>query len=369
VSGASLTLVRQGIKSQLKRTSPVEVKDGEPRAQFSDFVRGNKALAAIEFARPGFDSDDAILITGPTGSGKEGIARLIHKESKPETTFLGVSVTEFQPSLQTSELFGYSKGSFTGAVTDRPGLFEVIDQGTLFLDEIGEATSDCQASLLRVLQERSIRRVGSSTRIPFRGRLIVATNRDLRHEVATGEFRLDLFMRISRWLIRLPSLSEAPDTIWSAFRRHIDFISKGKTLGWENEREIEAVLFNHSWAGNYRELQNVAVAVARTALKNDVPITPELVSKRLPQWMSFQEPIDTPQHNTGLRTLEETQREVIRQHLTLARGNVAAASRTLKISDTTLRDKIKSLGINSAEFRNLSIPNTATRSRPDSRIT
>ncbi|MCB9368889.1 MAG: sigma-54-dependent Fis family transcriptional regulator [Calditrichaeota bacterium] len=363
-----MTPVRHGTKSQLKRTIPVEAKDGEPRAQYSDFVRGTKVRDAIEFARPGFDSDDVILITGPTGSGKEGIARLIHDQSRPDATFLGVSVKEFQDSLQVSELFGYAKGSFTGAYSDRPGLFEAIDHGTLFLDEIGEATSDCQASLLRVLQERSIRRVGSTSRIPFRGRLIVATNRDLQHEVAKGMFRLDLFMRLSRWIVGLPSISEAPETVWPAFQRHVDYISAGKSIIWENEREIEAVLINHNWVGNYRDLENVAVVVARTALHNNVPITPELVSKKLPQWTSFQEPTDTSQHITGLRTLDETQREVIRQHLALARGNVAEASRTLRISDSTLRDKIKSLGINPAEFRNLSIPNTVTDSRMVSRL-
>lgn len=363
-----MTLRRHETKFQSNRRCPAEAKSGESRSQFSDFVRGNKVKDAIEFARPGFDTNDVILITGPTGSGKEGVARLIHDQSRPNAKFLGVSVMEFEPNLVKSELFGHKKGAFTGATSDMPGVFRSVGTGTLFLDEIGEASLDLQASLLRAIEEREIRPVRATTTESFRGRLICATNRDLTSEVATGRFRPDLFMRISRWIVTLPAVSDQPEVIMAAFRRHVDFVLEGKSVEWENDREIEAILLSHSWAGNFRELENVAVAAGRTAMFRDVPITPYLVSSILSKSPTPRGITETHRSNTRLRTMKEVEQEEISKHLAFAGGNVAKASRTLEVPDTTLRGWLEKLGVDPSAFKNPILTNTVTESRTNSRM-
>ena len=203
--------------------------------------------------------DSTVLILGETGTGKELIARAIHKRSKRASrAFIRVNCAAIPQSLIASELFGHEKGAFTGAMQRRLGRFELADGGTIFLDEIGELPAETQIALLRVLQEREFERVGSSQSLSVDVRVLAATNRDLKAAVAAGTFRQDLFYRLNVFPIQMPSLRERTDDISLLVEYFIERYGKaaGKKFRNLNKRTME--LFQaYDWPGNIRELQNV----------------------------------------------------------------------------------------------------------------
>ena len=220
----------------------------------SEALRG--VLSQISKVAP---TDSTVLISGETGTGKELIASAIHKRSKRSAkAFIRVNCAAIPPSLIASELFGYEKGAFTGAVQRRAGRFESADGGTIFLDEIGDLSSEVQIALLRVLQEREFERVGSSQPISINVRVLAATNRDLEAAVAAGTFRQDLFYRLDVFPIRLPSLRERKDDIPLLVEYLVERYAKraGKKISHIKKRTLD--LFQaYDWPGNIRELQNV----------------------------------------------------------------------------------------------------------------
>lgn len=199
-----------------------------------------------------------VLVTGESGSGKEVLARCLHRETMPESApFVAVNATSLPESLIEAELFGYEKGAFTGAVRMHRGMFEQADGGTLFLDEIGDMPLSLQGRLLRVLQDRTVTRLGSEKPLQVQVRLIFATNRNLNEEVRAGRFREDLYYRINVVHLRVPPLHERPEDVHWLAQRFVDEWNREhptalRSLGMD----IERVLMTHHWPGNVRELRN-----------------------------------------------------------------------------------------------------------------
>jgi formate hydrogenlyase transcriptional activator len=202
--------------------------------------------------------DSAVLVSGETGTGKEVVAQAIHAASpRRQRPFVAINCAAIPAALLESELFGYERGAFTGAVAHREGRFQAADHGTLFLDEIGDLPLELQPKLLRVLQEQQVERLGSSRAIPVDVRIIAATNRDLRAMVQEGKFRADLYYRLNVFPITLPPLREREDDIPILVNHFVRKFSErqGKAIDSVPE-EVMEVLKSHSWPGNIRELQN-----------------------------------------------------------------------------------------------------------------
>lgn len=202
-------------------------------------------------------TDARVLITGPNGSGKELVARNLHQQSRRSAMpFIEVNCAAIPGELIESELFGHEKGSFTSAIKQHKGKFEQADGGTLFLDEIGDMSLAAQAKVLRVLQEKKLSRVGSDKDIEVDVRVIAATNKDLQKEIAAGNFRVDLYHRLSVILFRVPSLDERKDDIPALIRFFLEkYTDGGKTRSFSPE--AVDLLVSKSWPGNIRELDNV----------------------------------------------------------------------------------------------------------------
>ena len=229
-------------------------------SMFEDIVGSSEALRKVlrQVVRAA-PSDSTILILGETGTGKELIARAIHKRSqRANGMFIGVNCAAIPPSLMASELFGHEKGAFTGATQRRMGRFESANGGTIFLDEVGDLSPEIQGSLLRVLQEREIERVGSSQSIPVDVRVVAATNLDLNDLVAQGKFRRDLLYRLNVVPIQMPSLRERPNDIPVLVEYFIDRFGRktGKKFR-KIPKETIKLFETYPWPGNVRELQNV----------------------------------------------------------------------------------------------------------------
>ena len=290
------------------------------------------------------------MILGETGTGKELIARAIHKRSaRSSRAFIRVNCAAIPPSLIASELFGHEKGAFTGAVQQRIGRFEAADGGTIFLDEVGDLPAETQIALLRVLQEREIERVGSIKPIPTDVRVLAATNRDLEDAVADGTFRQDLFYRLNIFPILIPSLHERADDIPLLVEYFIGRYAKkaGKKIT-SISKQTHDLFQSYEWPGNIRELQNV-VERAIILCDGETLCVDETWLKRGNR---------QPSGPTVLlaTALEEREREAIETALTEARGRVGGskgAAAKLGFPRQTLESKIKTLGINKFRFKRL----------------
>jgi formate hydrogenlyase transcriptional activator len=292
-------------------------------------------------------SDSTVLILGETGTGKELIARAIHKRSKREAhAFIGVNCGAIPASLIASELFGHEKGAFTGAIHRRLGRFEAAHGGTLFLDEVGDLPADIQIALLRVLQEREIERVGGEKPIPVDVRVLAATHRDLQKLVSEGQFREDLFYRLNVVPIQMPSLRGRASDIPLLVEYFIARFGKqvGKTFS-RIEKKTLKLLQAYEWPGNVRELQNV-IERAVTLSDSNIFFVDEA-------WLTG---LAKPQHsnvalNGALLTLE---REAIETALAQSHGRIsgpAGAAARLGVPTSTLESKIKRLGVDKYRFK------------------
>jgi DNA-binding NtrC family response regulator len=229
------------------------------RYSLDSIVAGSpRVREALELARRAAASRSTVLVTGESGTGKELVARAVHYHSeRVGGPFVAVNCKALAPGVLESELFGHERGAFTGAERARPGLFERADGGTLFLDEIGEIEPSFQTKLLRVLQERRIQRVGGSEEKPIDVRIVAATNRDLRAEIAAGRFREDLYFRLAVIPIHLPPLRERREDVLPLavhFLAHWNRELSRSVAGWTPE--VERWLLAHDWPGNVRELEN-----------------------------------------------------------------------------------------------------------------
>jgi two-component system response regulator AtoC len=281
-----------------------------------------------------------VLVTGESGTGKEVVAHLIHQYSNRRGPFVAMNCAAIVDTLLESELFGHEKGAFTGADARRIGRFEVAREGTLFLDEVGELALPLQAKLLRSLQERSFQRVGGTDEIPFRARLIAATNRDLTREVAEGRFREDLLYRLNVIGIHLPPLRQRADDIPLLVEALVKKIS----------RQIErpalpladaalARLSTYSWPGNVRQLENVLTRALVHARGN--LITPDLLE--IPDEAG--PPTGSGDRSPDLRSLDQVEAEHIQRVLDHAEGHKGRTCEILGISRPALDRKIEKFGL------------------------
>ena len=265
-----------------------------------------------------------VLIQGESGTGKELVVKSLHRVSKvADQPMVVVNCAALPESLLESELFGHEKGAFTGAVTSKPGLFEVADGGTLFIDEIGELAGGLQAKLLRVLEDGSLRRVGSVKQRHVNVRLIAATNRDLAKEVAEGRFREDLFYRINVLTIVIPPLRERPDDIPLL----LEYFAGDE---WHWDQDLLDVLKNYSWPGNVRQLIN-AIERIKT-LAEDERLLPQNLPPELLR--SSQEASHRPPGEEA--DLETINRNHIAETYHRLHGNKSRTARALGISRRTL---------------------------------
>ena len=280
---------------------------------------------------------DTILIIGETGTGKEVVAREIHsRASSHESPFIAVSCPAMPDTLIESELFGHVKGAFTGATEDRPGCFELADGGTLFLDEVADLSASAQAALLRVLETRTLRRIGSSREITVHIRVIAATNAPLEDLVERREFRTDLYYRLNVFTIHLQPLRQRRGDIIPLAEHFLSVYTtpRGHFSDGFSE-EAKAVLLNYDYPGNARELRNIVERAAILCRSGQI----------LPQHLSLSESSHSQTTSRPAETHDEQERMRILNALEEARWNRRQAAESLGMPYSTLRYKIQKLGI------------------------
>ncbi len=284
------------------------------------------------------DSESSVIICGETGTGKELIARALHFGSdRRDRPFVAVNCAAIPRELLESELFGYERGAFTGAVSRRIGRFEEASGGTLFLDEIGELELSLQAKMLRVLQEREIERLGSNRKIKVHFRLISSTNRDLEKEVKAGNFRKDLLYRLNVIQINVPLLKERQDDIPLLVSEYVnEFCIREKKVLTVSD-EVMRIFQDYHWPGNVRQLRNV-MERAVVLSKGDTITTRELPEEFVP--LKKKEGV-----SPSLKTLSELESEAVRNALRVCNGNKSKAARLLGISRKALYKRIKDWNI------------------------
>jgi DNA-binding NtrC family response regulator len=293
-----------------------------------------------------------VLITGESGTGKELIARAIHNSGdRAAKPFVAVSCAALAETLLESELFGHEKGSFTGAVSQKKGKFELADGGTIFLDEIGDISPKLQADLLRVLQERCFYRVGGSEEVRVDVRVIAATNRDLQQAVEDREFRDDLYYRLNVIEIRLPPLRERRDDIPALVEHFAGQVCAQN--GWKpvpfTADAIEA-LQSHAWPGNVRELRNMVERVMLLATEGQVDLT--TVQMALPKTSSGAGVAPGAVGSGALADrVQSFEREVILAELKRSHQNMSLAAKTLGLERSHLYKKAEQLGIDLRAMR------------------
>jgi formate hydrogenlyase transcriptional activator len=293
-------------------------------------------------------TNTTVLILGETGTGKEMIARAIHEQSnRSKQPFIRVNCAAIPQSLIASELFGHEKGAFTGAMQRRLGRFEAANGGTIFLDEIGELPMETQITLLRVLQEREIERVGSSHAIPVDVRIIAATNRDLMAAVAAGTFRRDMFYRLNVFPIHMPSLRERAGDIPLLVEHLVDKYSKraGKTFTGIDKHTYE-MLQAYDWPGNIRELQNVIERAVILCVGETFSVEES--------WMTHEPSRARASVAPLAAVVADREREVIEAALAESKGRISGpsgAAAKLGVPRQTLDSKIASLQISKVRFK------------------
>jgi formate hydrogenlyase transcriptional activator len=338
---------RKRVEERLEQENVALREEIDKTSMFEEIVGASSALKALlSRVSKVAGSDSTVLITGETGTGKELVARAIHKRSRRVSrAFVAVNCAAIPRDLIASELFGHEKGAFTGAVQRQLGRFELADGGTIFLDEVGELSSDMQVSLLRVLQEREFDRIGGRQRIHVDVRVIAATNRDLTAAVAGGTFRQDLFYRLNVFPLEMPPLRERRDDIPVLVEYFIDRYARkaGKTIRRVNKRTLDR-LQSYPWPGNVRELQNV---IERSVIICD---TDEFTVDE--SWLSTGPARESPHALSS--TIAGHEKTIIEDALRASGGRVfgpSGAAARLGIARSTLESKIRTLGINKNRFR------------------
>jgi PAS domain S-box-containing protein len=337
------------LRDQLYKENIALREEIDKASMFEEIVGESPALRAV-LARVAkvAPTDSTVLITGETGTGKELIARAIHKRSRRcSRAFVTVNCAATPASLIASELFGHEKGAFTGALQRRLGRFELAEGGTIFLDEIGELPAETQVALLRVLQEREFERIGGSQSIRADVRVIAATNRDLASAIASGDFRSDLFYRLNVFPIEMPPLRERKEDIATLIEYFVHRYSRkaGKKIGAIEQRTLE-LLRSYAWPGNIRELQNV--------IERSVVVCETDLFAVDPSWLSFESSSPRESPEPIARKSPAQEREAIETALAATAGRVSGptgAAAHLNMPASTLESKIRSLRINKYRFK------------------
>jgi len=315
-------------------------------SMFEEIVGASPSLRAVlTSVAQVAPTDSTVLITGETGTGKELVARAIHKRSpRAARAFVSVNCAAIPPTLIASELFGHEKGAFTGALQRRAGRFELADGGTIFLDEIGDLPPDTQLALLRVLQEREFERVGSSRPIKVDVRVIAATNRDLKSAIEHDAFRTDLFYRLNVFPIEMPPLRERVSDIPLLVEYFVDRYARqvGKSIRRIDKRTLDLVK-SYGWPGNVRELQNVIERAVIICDSGTLTVDPRWLSQETAKAVR---PLG--------HELTARERQMIETALAESRGRVAGptgAAAKLGLHPSTLDSKIHALRIDKHRFK------------------
>jgi DNA-binding NtrC family response regulator len=330
-----------------KLTGPRQTPSHVPKDSFAPesaiVGRSPKMLEVYRAVARVAPSTASVLITGASGSGKELVARAIHAHSpRTEMPFTPINCGSFPETILESELFGHERGAFTGADTSRSGLFEATNGGTIFLDEISETSPSFQVKLLRVLQEQKVRRLGSNTFLPIDVRIIAATNKDLSAMIRAGQFREDLYYRLSVVTIQLPSLEERAEDIPLLVHHFLERFNQRNQRHVNISQEAVKLLASMSWPGNVRELENLIERLAIFAATDE--ISAEEVERERSR---RNETTSAPENSTASLPgkLQEMERQEILRVLRESGGNKSLAARKLGIERKTLYEKARRLAI------------------------
>jgi transcriptional regulator with GAF, ATPase, and Fis domain len=334
--------------------------------------RSARMRAVFEFLRIIGTSESTVLVTGESGTGKEVTARLIHQASRRKhRPFVPVSCALFSEMLIESELFGHERGAFTGAIKDRPGRFELAEGGTLFLDDIDDVPLSMQVKLLRVLQNRTIERLGGTRTVPVNVRIIAGSKKDLKQMVAEGKFREDLYYRLNVLPIILPPLRERREDIPLLMEHFIEryFRARGEDVP-PISNAVKQAFLRYRWPGNVRELENACERIAQTCTCGTVrvgcvaasilmhadPPTAPLPNESSPiadPAATQTDPARTPAAGDAPISLDDRIRELeaslIGWALTVSHGNKSRAAELLQIKRSTLGDRINRCGLGQSE--------------------
>ena len=342
-------LVIPALKDRLPSESIVLREEIDKTSMFEEIVGTSPPLRAVlSHVSKVAPTDSTVLITGETGTGKELIARAIHRRSpRSARAFVAVNCAAIPSSLLASELFGHERGAFTGALQRRQGRFELADGGTIFLDEVGELPAETQIMLLRVLQEREFERVGGSGPVRVNVRVIAATNRDLHAAVADGTFRADLFYRLNVFPLDVPALRDRrPDLpLLVEYFIHRYATRLGKRIR-RLTKATSTLLQSYDWPGNIRELQNVIERAVIVCDSDTLSIDP--------RWLSAGSLATAPVASLSISTLATHEKDAIEAALTQSKGRVAGpfgAAGRLGVPASTLESKIKALQIDKRRFK------------------
>ncbi len=348
------------LSSVLERAAAIVTVDRESR-QLREQLRSSQGLGTMigrsaemeklyRILSKVAQSTHPVLVLGESGTGKELVARTIHaygpNAAKP---FLPVDCGSLAPTLIESELFGYVKGAFTGANRSKDGLFVAAEGGTVFLDEIGELSLDLQAKLLRALQEKEVRPVGATHRVPIKARIVAATNRDLAAMVEKGTFRKDLFYRLNVVNLRLPALRERREDIPLLAAHFLDRLSKGHARKYTLNDEALRTMMRHDWPGNIRELEHAieracALSTGPVLQLGDLPTQLQqqgIEAHRAPATAE----VSAESASEGVKPLADLEREAILSAIRSLSGDKLLAARMLGIGKTTLYRKLKEYGV------------------------
>jgi formate hydrogenlyase transcriptional activator len=348
VTGTEIEALKQA-EERVQNENLALREEVDKASMFEEIVGTSSTLRAVltRVAKVA-PTESTILIAGETGTGKELIARAIHKRSlRSSRPFVSVNCAAIPQSLIASELFGHEKGAFTGASQRRLGRFEMAEGGTLFLDEVGELPNETQIALLRVLQERQFERVGGNQPIRADVRVISATNRDLKTAMATGAFRSDLFYRLNVFPIEIPPLRERTDDIPILVEYFIDRYATeaGKKIRYVSKESME-LLQSYPWPGNVRELQNV--------IERSVILCETETFSVDESWLSHDTDQTVPASQPLVQMLATQEKALIETALAETRGQVSGptgAAAKLSMRPSTLESKIRTLKINKHHFK------------------
>jgi DNA-binding NtrC family response regulator len=334
VESRELKAENRTLKRELKK------REGGPAA--APIGKARSFTDTLKLARTVAPTDSTVLITGESGTGKEVLAKYMHQLSdRADGPFLSINCGALPESLLESELFGHTKGSFTGAVKDRDGLLVAAEGGTFFLDEVGEMSPQTQVKLLRALQEREVIPVGATQSVPVNVRIIAATNRDLEEQIRKGHFRSDLYYRLNVIAVHLPPLRERKDDIPILAKYFLEKMAgEGKEPKTLSDDAMSA-LNRHSWPGNVRELENALErAAVLTGARKEIHFDtlPERVREEPSERLIKEEPPENP-------SMEIIERAYIEWVLRTEGGNKSRAAEVLGIDPSTLYRKIARYGL------------------------